>query len=44
MLIAAILRDGEVIIPRGYDTIEIGDSVVIVSKVMGLQDITDILE
>ena len=44
VLIAAILRDGEVIIPRGYDTIEIGDSVVIVSKVMGLQDITDILE
>ena len=44
VLIAAILRDGEVIIPRGYDTVEIGDSVVIVSKVMGLQDITDILE
>lgn len=44
VLIAAILRDGEVIIPRGYDAVEIGDSVVIVSKVMGLQDITDILE
>ena len=44
VLVAAILRDGEVIIPRGYDTIEIGDAVVIVSKVTGLQDVTDILE
>ena len=44
VLVAAILRDGEVIIPRGYDTIEIGDAVVIVSKVPGLQDVTDILE
>lgn len=44
VLIAAILREGEVVIPRGYDTIEIGDAVVIVSKVTGLHDITDILE
>ena len=44
VLIAAILRNGEVIMPRGYDTIEMGDSVVIVSKVTGLQDVTDILE
>ena len=44
VLVAAILRDGEVIIPRGYDMIEIGDAVVIVSKVTGLQDVTDILE
>ena len=44
VLIAAILRNGEVIMPRGYDTIEMGDSVVIVSKVTGLKDVTDILE
>ncbi|MBR2971532.1 MAG: Trk system potassium transporter TrkA [Clostridia bacterium] len=44
VLIAAILRNGEVIMPRGYDTIEMGDSVVIVSKVTGLRDITDIIE
>ena len=44
VLIAAILRGGQVIMPRGYDTIEMGDSVVIVSKVTGLQDVTDILE
>ena len=44
VLIAAILRNGQVIMPRGYDTIEMGDSVVIVSKVTGLQDVTDILE
>jgi trk system potassium uptake protein TrkA len=44
VLIAAILRDGEVITPRGYDTIEVGDAVIIVSKVTGLQDVTDILE
>ncbi len=43
VLVAAILRDTKVIIPRGHDTIEIGDSVVIVSKVTGLHDVTDIL-
>ena len=44
VLIAAILRNGEVTMPRGYDTIEMGDSVVIVSKSTKIQDITDILE
>ncbi len=44
LLIAAILRKRTVIIPRGYDTIEIGDSVVIVSRVNEIHDITDILE
>ncbi len=44
VLVAAILRGGNVMIPRGGDTIEIGDSVVIVSKVTGLHDITDILQ
>lgn len=44
VLVAAIVRDGEVIIPRGYDMICVGDAVVVVSKITGLHDITDILE
>lgn len=43
VLIAAILRDKKVIIPRGHDVIEKGDAVVIVSTHLGLHDITDIL-
>lgn len=44
VLVAAILRGENVIIPRGYDTIEPGDAVVIVSKLMALHDISDILK
>ncbi len=44
VLVAAILRGKRVIIPRGYDTIEKGDSVVIVSGVMAMHDISDILK
>lgn len=44
VLVAAILRDGNVIIPRGHDIIQFGDAVVIVSKLMALHDITDILK
>ena len=43
LLIASITRDGKAIIPRGHDTIQIGDSVVVVSTHLGLSDITDIL-
>ena len=43
VLIAAILRDGNVIIPRGNDTIEIGDAVVIVYESMYIGDIIDVL-
>lgn len=43
VLIAAIIRDGRVLIPRGGDTIEVGDRVIIVSRVMALNDIADIL-
>ena len=43
VLIAAILRGRKVIIPRGQDTIESGDHVVIVSELMALHDITDVL-
>ena len=43
VLVAAILRDGKVIIPRGYDVILSGDAVVIVSGIMALYDICDVL-
>ncbi len=44
VLIAAILRDKTVIIPRGHDMILPGDAVVIVSGVMALHDICDVLK
>lgn len=43
LLIASITRQGKPIIPRGHDVIQMGDSVVVVSKHLGLSDITDIL-
>jgi trk system potassium uptake protein TrkA len=43
VLIGAIIRNDKVIMPRGYDIIEEGDSVIVVSGVMGLHDITDII-
>lgn len=44
VLIASILRGKQVIIPRGHDTIEPGDHVVIVSEMTRLHDITDVLK
>ncbi len=43
-LIAAIMRGKKVITPRGYDTIQPGDLVIVVSETMGVHDITDIFE
>ena len=43
VLIAAILRGDSVIIPRGSDRIKCGDSVVTVSKILGINDISDVL-
>lgn len=43
ILIAAILRNNKVIIPRGYDVIQLGDSVIIISEEKMLNDITDAL-
>ncbi len=43
VLIAAILRDNTVLIPRGHDMLLPGDAVVIVSGVMALHDICDVL-
>jgi len=42
ILVAAILRDNRVIIPRGNDTISLGDRVIIVST-EALHDITEVL-
>lgn len=44
VLIACISRNGKTIIPRGQDTVEIGDTVIIVTTNVGLKDINDILE
>ena len=42
-LIGAILRQNKVIIPRGNDTIQVGDSVILVSQDIDVYDVTDIL-
>jgi trk system potassium uptake protein TrkA len=44
ILIAGIIRDGDLIIPRGSDTIKYMDSVIIVSKGHFLSEVDDILE
>lgn len=43
LLVCAIFRDGKIITPTGKDTIENGDSVLIITTNKGLADITDIL-
>ena len=43
VLVACITRGDKVIIPRGGDTIEEGDAVVVVTKMIGLHDIVDVL-
>ena len=43
VLVASIFRDGKVIIPRGNDVILAGDSVIVVTKTVGLSDIADVL-
>jgi trk system potassium uptake protein TrkA len=44
ILIAAIIRGGKVLIPRGSDSIMAGDRVVVVTRVKAIDDIADILE
>lgn len=44
VLIAAIVRGGEVIIPHGQDSIRAADRVVIVSGMTALHDVTDVLK
>lgn len=44
ILIACINRNKNVIIPRGHDIIQAGDTVIIVTGRLGFTDITDILK
>ena len=44
VLIAAITRGNEVIVPRGNDIIQAGDAVVVVTKQLGINDLTEVLE
>ena len=44
LLVACINRSGCIITPRGKDTIEAGDTVIIVTTHTGLNDLTDILK
>lgn len=43
-LIACIIRDGEVIIPRGDSTIQLGDNVIVVTTHTNFDDLNDIIE
>lgn len=43
LLIGCINRHGKIQIPRGQDSIQVGDTVIIVTTQKGLRDITDIL-
>ena len=42
LLVASIVRDGKTLIPRGNDSLQVGDKVIIVTTHKGLHDITDI--
>ncbi len=44
LLLGCIHRKGKVLIPRGNDTINVGDTVVVVTTQKGLDDIQDILK
>lgn len=43
ILIAAIVRRNEIIIPRGNDVIKPGDSVIVITKNRNLNDLSDII-
>ena len=43
-LLCCITRGDQVIIPRGSDTLQVGDSVVVVTLQCGLNDVADIVE
>ena len=44
LLIGCLHRRERVFIPRGHDSIQVGDTVIIVTTQVGLQDIRDILK
>ena len=43
LLLACINRNGTIIMPRGQDTLEAGDTVIVVTTHTGLNDLKDIL-
>lgn len=43
LLVACINHNGRIIIPRGHNQIQVGDTVIIVTTEKGFQDINDIL-
>jgi len=43
LLVSCINRNGKIIIPNGQDSIQVGDTVIIVTTNTGLEDLTDIL-
>lgn len=44
LLIACIHRNGKILTPRGRDTLEAGDTVIVVTTITGLNDLEDILK
>ncbi len=44
ILVASITRNGKMIVPRGSDVLQQGDTVIIVTQMTGLNDISDILQ
>ncbi len=44
ILLVAIERNGRVIVPRGSDSMQVGDTVILVTTITGLQDISNILK
>ena len=44
LLICCLTRNGAVRIPRGHDTVEVGDHVIVATTHKGLRNICDILE
>ena len=44
MLVAAIAREGKILIPDGSTSIRAGDKVIVMAKSIFLQDLDEILE
>jgi K+ transport systems, NAD-binding component len=44
VLVAGIIRDGKVIIPNGKSTLHKNDSVIIITRITGMQNLEDILK
>ncbi len=44
VLVASIVRNGKVMIPRGQDFIQAGDAVIVITKGLPLENIADVLE